>query len=138
VPTDGGAARQLVGGVAYGPVCSPDGRFIVYSEGHGGRAMQLKAVTPDGRPFALPEVWVGRSNPYRFTADGRALVIMRGETRQQNFWRLDLESGKLTRMSDFRPGFETLGFDISPDGKEILFDRHRDNADVVLIDLPRS
>jgi len=39
-------------------------------------------------------------------------------------------------MSDFRPGFETLGFDISADGKDILFDRHRDNADVVLIDLP--
>jgi hypothetical protein len=28
-------------------------------------------------------------------------------------------------------------FDVSPDGKTILFDRYRENADVVLIDLQR-
>jgi hypothetical protein len=28
-------------------------------------------------------------------------------------------------------------FDIAPDGKQIVFDRLRDNADVALIDLPK-
>ena len=28
-------------------------------------------------------------------------------------------------------------FDISPDGKRIIFDRLSDNSDIVLIDLPR-
>jgi hypothetical protein len=28
-------------------------------------------------------------------------------------------------------------FDITPDGKHIVFDRLRDNSDIVLIDLPR-
>jgi hypothetical protein len=27
-------------------------------------------------------------------------------------------------------------FDVSPDGKQIVFDRYRQNSDVVLIDLP--
>jgi hypothetical protein len=28
-------------------------------------------------------------------------------------------------------------FDVTPDGKRIVFDRLRDNSDIVLIDLPR-
>jgi hypothetical protein len=28
-------------------------------------------------------------------------------------------------------------FDITPDGKQIVFDRLRENLDIVLIDLPR-
>ena len=30
------------------------------------------------------------------------------------------------------------GFDIAPDGKHIVFDRTRQNSDVVLIDLPKK
>jgi hypothetical protein len=29
-------------------------------------------------------------------------------------------------------------FDVSRDGKQIIFDRYRENSDVVLIDLPKS
>jgi Tol biopolymer transport system component len=138
VPADGGAPERLVEGVAYSPVWSPDGRFIVYAEGHQGRTLQLKAVTPDRRPFPLPDLRVGRNQTLcRFAPDGKALVVLRGENRNQNFWRLDLASSALTELTDFKPGFETRGFDISPDGKEILFDRYRENSDVVVIDLPR-
>jgi Tol biopolymer transport system component len=30
------------------------------------------------------------------------------------------------------------GFDVSPDGKQIVFDRARNASDIVLIDLPRA
>jgi hypothetical protein len=30
----------------------------------------------------------------------------------------------------------TRAFDITPDGKQIVFDRLRENSDIVLIDLP--
>ncbi len=137
VPVDGGRPERLVGGIAHSPVWSPDGRFIVYAEGRQGRSWQLKAVTPDRRPFPLPDLWVPfNRNPQRFLPDGRSLVVMRGEARQQNFWRVDLASGALTQLTDLKPGFETRSFDISPDGKTILFDRYRENADVVLIDMP--
>jgi hypothetical protein len=31
---------------------------------------------------------------------------------------------------------EKRAFDITPDGKQIVFDRVRENSDIVLIDLP--
>jgi hypothetical protein len=34
-------------------------------------------------------------------------------------------------------GFPNEGFDVSTDGRQILFDRIRDSSDVVLIDLPK-
>jgi hypothetical protein len=30
-----------------------------------------------------------------------------------------------------------LSFDVTPDGKQIVFDRSRENSDIVLIDLPK-
>jgi hypothetical protein len=40
-------------------------------------------------------------------------------------------------LTNLRPGLGMKSFDVSPDGKKILFDRYRENSDVVLIDLPR-
>jgi Tol biopolymer transport system component len=49
---------------------------------------------------------------------------------------LDLVSGKVRQLTDLKAGFTVKNFDISPDGKRILFDRSRENSDIVLIDLP--
>jgi Tol biopolymer transport system component len=59
-----------------------------------------------------------------------------GQFRRQDFWHLDLASGTLRQLTRLRPGYSVRGFDVSPDGKQILFDRYRENSDVVLIDLP--
>jgi len=137
VPVDGGPVRRLMDGIAYGPVWSPDGRFIVYGEGRRGRTLPVRAVTPEGRPHPLPgDLWVSRSDAFRFTPDGKSLVLLRGEMRAQDFWRLDLATNRLIRLTALAPGFQTRSFDISPDGKEILFDRYRENSDLALIDLP--
>jgi Tol biopolymer transport system component len=135
VPADGGPPVRLVEGVTYDPVWSPDGRLIVYSESHGGGSYQVKAVSPDGQPYSLPELWVRfAGNRYRFLPDGKALVLTLGQVRQQNFWLLDLATRRLRQLTDLRRGFDTKSFDISPDGKQILFDRFRENSDIVLID----
>jgi TolB protein len=137
LPADGGPPERIVDGVAYGPVWSPDGRFIAYAEGRQGRSWRLKGVTPDKRPVSLPDLLLARNgNRYRFTADARSLIVLQGEMRDQNFWRLDLSSHRLTQLTALKPGSEIRSFDVSPDGKTILFDRYRENSDVVLIDLP--
>jgi len=138
IPVDGGAPVRLVGGNNYDPVWSPDGRFIAYSEHHGGPTYQLKGVTPEKQPFRLPEVTVAAGgNRYRFLPDGRALALVRGHYRNQDFWLLDLATGRLRELTKLRPGFDIKSFDVSPEGRQILFDRYRENSDVVLIDRDR-
>jgi len=138
VPADGGPAVRLVEGINSDPVWSPDGRLILYSMARGGALLHLRAVTPDGGPFPLPEIsTLLAGNRYRFLPDGKSFVIAQGgDQTSQNFWLLDLATGRSRQLTNLRPGFETKSFDVSPDGKTILFDRYRENADVVLIDLP--
>ncbi|HLN93746.1 MAG TPA: hypothetical protein VK389_07785, partial [Thermoanaerobaculia bacterium] len=137
VPVDGGPPIRLVEGVTHDPVWSPDGRFILYSEALGSAVHRLRGVTPDKRPFPLPEVWVRYAgNRYRFLPGGKAVIVMQGEGWRQNFWMLDLTTEHLRQLTNLRPGFDMRSFDVSPDGKQILFDRYRENSDIVLIDLP--
>ncbi len=137
VPVAGGAPVRLVGGVNYNPVWSPDGKFILYSESTGGPSRTLKAVTPDGQPFRLTAITVRRGgNRYRFLPGGRAVVVSQGGRREENFWLVDVATGRMRQLTNLRPGYDVRSFDVSPDGKEILFDRYRENSDVVLIDLP--
>jgi serine/threonine protein kinase len=105
---------------------------------HGGPTYHLKGVTPEKQPFRVPEITVGAGgNRYRFLPDGKALALIQGHLRHQDFWLLDLATGQLRRLTNLCPGFDTRSFDVSPDGKQILFDRYRENADVVLIDRVR-
>ena len=70
--------------------------------------------------------------------DGKSLVYMQGFSSNQDFWLLDLATNttrQLTRLTD-QGAMRT--FDVTPDGKQIVFDRLRENSDVVLIDLPAS
>ena len=141
VPVDGGVPVSLVDGVnsvISNPVWSPDGRFILYSEGQGSATVRLQGVTPDKRPFPLPEIWVGNTGDrYRFLPDGKSLVVTQGVLWLQNFSLLDLVSGQRRQLTNLGRKIVMRSFDISPDGKQILFDRYRQNSDIVLIDRAR-
>jgi hypothetical protein len=96
-------------------------------------------VHPDATPVNVPPIPVRTGGErYRFVPNREELVYLLGTQPQQssaaNFWLLDLVTMKSRQLSasDNRT---TRTFDISPDGKQIIFDRLRDNADIVLIDL---
>ena len=50
---------------------------------------------------------------------------------------LDLATKKTHRLAHLGDYGAVSVFDITPDGKGIVFDRLRDNSDIVLIDLPK-
>jgi Tol biopolymer transport system component len=137
VPVDNGAPVELVSGFAARPVWSPDGRMIVYTGLNVSVKNPLRAVTPDGKdvPFP-PDIWVrSGGDRFRFTPDSRGLVYLQGDWKRQEFHLLDIASGTSRRLTQLEPGYTMNSFDVSPDGKSIVFDRIRDNSDLVLIDL---
>jgi serine/threonine protein kinase/Tol biopolymer transport system component len=139
VSVDGQAPVRLVDGLSRLPAWSPDGKFILYSESLQGAGYAVKAVTPESKPHPLPELWVLRGGDrYRFMSGGKQVVALLGDYLHQNFWMVDLETGQRRQLSNLKPGYSIGSFDVSPDGKQILFDRVRQNSDIVLIDLARK
>ena len=53
------------------------------------------------------------------------------------FWLLDLATKKSRQLSRLHNSAATQSFDVTADGKQIVFDRVRGNSDIVLIDLAR-
>jgi Tol biopolymer transport system component/predicted Ser/Thr protein kinase len=136
LPVDGGAPARMLEEPSTNPVWSPDGRLIVYSGPAIGGRSPVKAITADKKPFPLPDFRVLRTagHRYRFLPDGKSLLLLQGEFRQQNFWQLDLATGKARKLTNLRGSYSLRSFDVSPDGRKILFDRVRENSDVVLIE----
>ena len=99
----------------------------------------MKAITPDKAPVAIPPLQVSFAigTAYRFMPNGKALVALGGTLGAQNFFRVDLESGQQRQLTDLKPGSVIQNFDVSQDGKQIVFDRLRNNADIVLMNLAR-
>ena len=138
IADDGGAASALTQPVSLLPLWSPDGKFLIYSQSVNGPGYAVRAVTPDGKVHAMPDLWVPRGGDrYRFVPDGSAVVLLLEENGRQNFWLFDMRTGSRRQLTDLAQDAAIRSFDVSRDGKQIIFDRIRDNADVVLIDLKR-
>ena len=63
-------------------------------------------------------------------------MVLEGEFWHKNFWSIDLVTGQRRQLTNIDKEFLIGDFDISPDGKEIIFGRLKENSNVVLIDFP--
>jgi serine/threonine protein kinase/Tol biopolymer transport system component len=138
IPIEGGPPVRLLAGPALDPVWSQDGSLIAYTGANVSSFAPLLAVRPDGTRVELPAIQVRREGERaRFLPDGNRLVYMQGTLRSQDFWLLDLATKKTRPLSHLNNSAAMRTFDITPDGKQIVFDRLRENSDIVLIDLPK-
>ena len=139
IPLDGGAAVRVVAGQALNPVWSPDGSLIVYAGTNVRTFAPLLAVHPDGTSVELPQINVRRlGERVRFLPHGKSLIYMQGLLASQDFWLLDLASMKSRPLTWLQNRATMRTFDITSDGKQIVFDRLRENSHVVMIDLPKE
>jgi Tol biopolymer transport system component len=139
IPTDGGEPVQLVAEEARNPVWSPNNDLIVYATpfGTAGGLDALQAVRPDGTRVQMPQVLVRRGGAHRFLRNGTGLVYL-ASIESKDFWLIDLTTNTTRRLTDLSDRGYVNTFDITPDGKHIVFDRSHQNANVVLIDLPKK
>jgi serine/threonine protein kinase/Tol biopolymer transport system component len=143
IPVNGGPPVRLTKGAALNPAWSPDGYAIVYAGAVTAQWAPLLAVQPDGAPIELPtelpKIFVRTEGErVRFLPAGRQLVYTIGSSGAQDFQLFDLATRRSRLLTRLASAGNVDSFDISSDGREILFDRVRPNSDVVVIDVPRQ
>lgn len=138
VPVDSGSPVQLVKEYSTDPAWAPSGQFLVYSGPDVGTTFPVKAVSVDGEPHPLPELTLPRGARRLAFLGNDTLVIMKGNVSHKDFWSFDLQSGRERQLTRLGRGFVIGDFDISPDGREIVFDRTREESDILLFELHQS
>jgi dipeptidyl aminopeptidase/acylaminoacyl peptidase len=135
VPLDGAAPEQIGGEEGLEPVWSPAGDLLLYSGPDVGTAFPLKAARPDGSPAGLAPLTLSRGARHvAFGPGPRALVVLRGDLRHRDLWRIELDTGAERRVTDVGPGFDLADFDVGPDGRELVLEQLQERSDIVLIE----
>jgi Tol biopolymer transport system component len=140
VPAAGGEPTQISTTLGTNPVWSPDGGVIVFGGPATGRFLPLIAIQPDGTPVKLPDLRVRFDGQrYRFLPrEARKLVYMTGQQRKLDFALLDMNQMQPRPLTHLDNPALIEAFDVTPDGKRIIFDRLRENSDIVLIDFAKT
>ncbi len=133
VSIDGGETRQLTKGMATSPVFSPDGTRILclYTEGQNSSYRISIIPANGGSPIkTFPEL-DGLTTPPRWTPDGKAILYGITRRRVTNFWMQPVDGGAPKQLTNFNSDL-IHSFEVSRDGKQLVFSRGTRSSDVVL------
>ena len=135
IPLGGGSPVLLVKEYSTDPIWAPSGRFLVYSGADVGTRFSVQAVSTDGAPHPIAKLTLTRGARRLGFLGEDTLVIMKGDVSNKDFWVFDLRTGGERQLTRLRRGSVIGDFAISSDGREIVFDRTREESDIVLFDL---
>jgi Tol biopolymer transport system component len=137
IPIGGGPPVPLVEEYSVDPVWAPSGRFLVYSGEDVGASFAVKAVTAAGTPRPLPRLVLSRgARRLAFLGGDEELVFLSGDISHKELAVLDLGTGRTHQLTSLGRGLGLGDFDVSVDGREIVFDRAREESEIVLFERP--
>ena len=132
---DGGEPERLTNKSSNRAAFSPDGTSLAC--GYLDAAEWKIAIIPIGakepsRLIDVPQRTGFRGNAWTWAPDGRAFIYSDSQNRVGNLWRLPLDGGKPTQITNFTA--ESLPeLALSQDSKHFAFTRGHSTLDVVLI-----
>ena len=134
IPVAAGEPIRLKEGNWVNPIWSKDDMIVFAGRSVVGQ-VALQAMRSDGTPIDLPEVMV-RPGGYRFVPDGRGVVFL-PRIQGLDFWFFDVVTKRTWPLTSLSNQGAIRTFDITPDQRHIVFDRQRQNSNVVLFDLSK-
>jgi Tol biopolymer transport system component len=130
VDANGGAARFLTAG--YPGEWAPDGHgFVVV------RQERLYRVANDGGDAVLLSPAGEQPRSLRFSRDGRSIYycVFTGPAEKHGFWKLSLDNGKVSRLTQLEGRRGNLGDQFATDGRYLYFTWREDDGDIWVIDV---
>ena len=119
VPSAGGAARKVLGGLGHDATWMPDGQTILYAAGHS-----LLVTRNDGQEPRKLATLPGRAFWLRCAPDGSRVrfTVVDSITRATSLWELAFDANRLRQLLPGwnNPTSECCG-NWTPDGKQYVF-----------------
>ena len=138
VPLEGGDPVQLeIDKKADRLAISPDGKWIAYRFlDANANSQRFIIVAPVAGKEPIKKLIIPsldeQGNAIKWAADSRAVLFVSDHARISNIWSLPIDGSAPKQLTDFTSE-EIAGFDLSPDGKQLVCVRGNAIADVVLI-----
>ena len=135
IPAGGGPATNLTNlpKRIVDPAWTPDGRGLTFRTNLGD-VRNLQIMPLDGSPRPLTHFTEGRVTAYRWSPNGKHIVVMRkiGESGTDNLWVVNADGSNPVAITDFESG--AIGnVRWSADGSRVVFTYGSTTQNVVLV-----
>lgn len=120
-------------GEVFLPAISPDGRRVAFYHDQGGPQQRIAIVSMEGGPilWSMPATHKRYASSVRWTRTGDGFILNTMPDDRANLWFVPMK-GEPRRLTPFND--QTIGwFDVSEDGKALVFSRFVNTRDALMI-----